>query len=71
MVFRSPYANLVLVIQTASAGPPARPGKRIRFHDGLYKTDAKDEITFIRKHPGFGAYIFAEEEPEAETKEGK
>lgn len=64
MVFRSPYANLVLVIETADKGPPLRLGKRIRFNNGVYETNAKDEITFIKKHPGFGSYVFADEEPE-------
>ncbi len=68
MVFRSPYANLVLVIETANLGPPLRPGKRIKFDNGIYETNAKDEIAFIKKHPGFGAYVFADEEPQAEAK---
>lgn len=69
MLFRSPYRNLVLVMQTADKGPPVRLGKRIRFEDGLYRTTVKGEIDFIRNHPAFGAYVFQEEEPE--DKEGE
>jgi short subunit dehydrogenase-like uncharacterized protein len=59
MVFRTPHYNLVMVMQSASK---ESRGRRIRFVDGIYETNDKAEIDFIKGSSSFGVTIFADEE---------
>jgi len=59
MIFRTPHYNLVMVMEPMTKGSP---GRRIRFQDGIYQTDSKDEIDFIKGSRSFGVTIFADEE---------
>jgi len=59
MIFRTPHYNLVMVMEPMTADSP---GRRIRFVDGIYRTDSKEEIDFIKGSSSFGVTIFADEE---------
>lgn len=59
MIFRTPHYNLVMVMEPMTKGSP---GRRIRFQDGVYVTNSKEEIDFIKQSRSFGVTIFADEE---------
>ena len=65
MVFRTPHYNLVIVMEPMTKGSP---GRRIRFVDGIYETNNKQEIAFIKQSRSFGVTIFADEEKQRSSR---
>lgn len=61
--FVSPHGSLRLVVKPASKSIVdgrivATMGKSIQFTDGIYTTEDKKEIDFIRKHNRFNTSVF-------------
>ena len=67
---RPPYTELKIVVRPMSRNPNTgmvTPGKLIKFQNGTYETNDKEELKVLRDpERGFGAYIFEEKEEGAE-----
>lgn len=66
MIFTSPHAKLSIVITPSRhthdqfGGRVFVAGKKVKFHDGRYKTEDKEIIDFLLKHKDLGYRFHAE-----------
>jgi hypothetical protein len=67
---KPPYTDLKIVVRPMSRNQNTgrfTPGKLIKFQNGTYETNDKEELKVLRDpERGFGAYIFEEKEERAE-----
>lgn len=65
--FTSPHKNLRIVIEPDEiemirGRTKVIPGKRIQFENGLFVTEDKKTIEFLKNYSGFGKDVFCESE---------
>ena len=69
VLFSSNFLEQVVVMEPGVSGDETKKGKRIEFQDGLYSTENKEEISFLReisKNPNPGCKIDEIEDAELE-----